>query len=379
MERASRRGSVLFILLFSVVLVGGAIASLVSVEQARSGASRTDCERQRAFALAESATDTVAVLLNANAWPAGTVLDWSSDGIDNDGDALVDEGDESLRATADLWGSDALDNDGDGAVDESDERIARVSATVALGTSESTITSWLRLVDAALPESVPAPLTLLDPNADIDFDGNAFRVVGADTNLDGTLTGTSGYGIAIDGAPTQVKSQLTAKEKLLVTGLGAAPSVGTWTPGMSNYVQSMIDAFRPYADITFNNYGKSYTGTLGDWKTSNYLVTYSHGSLKISGGSTGAGVLLVEGDLEISGGWDYAGYVFVTGRVRFVGGGKGTRLRGVMFVGGDVIQPTPSLLDAMLSGTVDIAFSSEALRRVRAGVGQYHVSAITEP
>ncbi|HKB17306.1 MAG TPA: hypothetical protein VKF62_14655, partial [Planctomycetota bacterium] len=196
---------------------------------------------------------------------------------------------------------------------------------------------------------------------------------------DGTLTGKSGYGIAIDGSPALVKSQLTAKEKLLVTGLGAAPSVGTWTPGMSNYVQSMIDAFRPYADITFNNYGKSYTGTLGDWKTSNYLVTYSHGSLKISGGSTGAGVLLVEGDLEISGGWDYAGYVFVTGRVRFVGGGKGTRLRGVMFVGGDVIQPTPSLLDAMLSGTVDIAFSSEALRRVRAGVGQYHVSAITEP
>ncbi|MGH7150352.1 MAG: hypothetical protein ACREIU_06630, partial [Planctomycetota bacterium] len=307
MEHGSRRGSVLFILLFSVVLVGGAIASLVSVEQARSGASRTDCERQRAFALAESATDTVAVLLNANAWPAGTVLDWSSDGLDNDGDGLVDEGDESLRATADLWGSDAADNDGDGSVDESDERVARVSATVALGTSQSTMTGWLRLVDASLPETVPAPLTLLDPNADVDFNGNALRVDGADTNLDGTPAGPSTYGIAIDGSPAQVTSQLSAKEKLLVGGLGGAPSVGTWTPGMADYVQTMVDSFAPYADIVFHNYTKAYSGSLGNWKTSDYLITHSKGSFKISGGSVGAGLLLVEGDLEISGGWDYAG------------------------------------------------------------------------
>jgi hypothetical protein len=378
MEHRSRRGSVLFILLFSVVLVGGAIASLVSVEQARSSASRTDCERQRAFALAESATDTVAVLLGANAWPAGTTLDWSSDGVDNDGDGLADEGDESLVARADLWWSDGIDNDGDGATDETDEGVARVTSAVGIGTSRATVTGWVRRLSTVIPLEVPGVVNLFDPNARISFKGNSFSIDGRDRLLTGGWgTKPSVYGIATNGSKTSLLSQLSKQQLDNVTGAGGRPSVTTWSPSSPDFVQTVVDAMSTQADVTFRNYGSTYTGSLGDAKAGKYLVTYSKGDLKIGGGSTGAGALCVDGDLEISGKWEFVGPVFVTGSVTVKGGGSGQKLLGAMFVGGDFKQILD--LTAVIKGGIELIYSASAIAAVTLGGARFDVVAVTEP
>src|SRR2546430_12006052 len=45
-------------------------------------------------------------------------------------------------------------------------------------------------------------------------------------------------------------------------------------------------------------------------------------SLKLSGGTQGCGILLVDGDLEINGGFSWYGPVLVTGSITYTGGGN---------------------------------------------------------
>jgi hypothetical protein len=378
------RGAILVILLASVALLAGAVVSLLTIEHARAQRARTEIERSRAFTIAESGIDTAAVLLTVNAWPAGTTLDWSADIEDNDGDGLVDEADETLVASAELWGSDLADNDGDGAIDEDDERIARVECAASIGTSDARLTGWLRKLDVGLPLTVPAALSILDPNADVNFAGNAFRVNGNDTNLNGTAGPSAPvYGIAINGPTSLVSTQLSSQQRDNVTGIGGWPSLTTWAPGTPGWLQGIVDLMEPLAHNRFVNYSGNFSGSLGNAATGSYLITHSLGNLSVggSGGSGGAGVLCVEGDLNISGSFSYTGFVFVTGMIRMSGGGSGSAIRGAVFVGGDVQQSTSggTIFDASISGSMDLLYCSEALANVRAALGSYQVVAVSEP
>lgn len=376
MRRTGERGGTLGILLLGMVALAGAIAAFLSVEKARQGRALAQVEGERAFGIAESGVDQVAVLLNADAWNAGSTLNWISDDVDNDGDGLVDEGDERLSATSNLWATDGADNDADGQVDEEDEQIARVRSFATIGRTTRSVTGWLRRTSAILPTPAGA-VYLNDPFATTTFSGNAFRVDGNDVNLNGTPGPAPPlYGMAINGDPQQVVAQLSGQQQDNVLGIGGYPSVGAYAPNDPQFIQSFIDAFEANASVVFNNYGGTYTGSLGDWTSGQFEIAKSNGNFQVGGGSTGAGILLVEGDLDISGEWDYVGYIFVTGRVRMSGGGGGKRLRGALFVGGDVIQ---SGSDFTITGTVEILYSSEALFLVRNAFGHYTVTAVTEP
>ncbi|MGH2652684.1 MAG: hypothetical protein ACRDHK_15915, partial [Actinomycetota bacterium] len=315
-QKASQRGSILIFLVASVTLLAGAIMALLTLEMGRAGRARTEVERIKAFTIAESGIDHARVLLGANRLPPSGRIDWSDDGEDNDGDGLDDEGDESLTATVERWWEDGLDNDGDGEVDESDENAARVSCTATIGVSTETVTGWLERLDSFLPISVPAVLTLLDPNADVSFAGNSFQINGTDHPLNGqTQPAPSVLGIGINGTPAQVLSQLTGQQMDNVSGTGGFPSVGAWNPPSATWFDDLFQAMRPLANVVFTNYTQQYSGKLGNWRSGNYLITYSQGSLQVGGGSTGAGILLVDGDLTVSGNWEYVGYVFVTGKL----------------------------------------------------------------
>ncbi|MCI0589385.1 MAG: hypothetical protein L0323_21420, partial [Planctomycetes bacterium] len=139
----AERGSILLLLVASVTLPAGAGFGLITVGQGRGGLTRSEIEHAKAFAFAEGGIHEVAARLHADAWQVGTTLDWSHDDLDNDGDGLVDEKDESLCASAVLWGSDGVDNDGDGDVDETDEGIARVTSTSRIGACRVTLTRWV--------------------------------------------------------------------------------------------------------------------------------------------------------------------------------------------------------------------------------------------
>src|SRR5512139_4254303 len=53
-------------------------------------------------------------------------------------------------------------------------------------------------------------------------------------------------------------------------------------------------------------------------------------TLKLAGGSHGAGILLVDGNLEINGGFDWYGLIIVTGYLDYTGGGQKNITGGVM-------------------------------------------------
>ncbi len=377
----AERGSILVFLVASASLLSGASVGLLTVEQGRAQRARTEIERTRAFSLAESGIDQVAVLIRSNAWPSGTTLDWSSDAADNDGDGLVDEGDESLRATAERWWTDGVDNDGDGEEDEEDEGVARVSCTVPLGTSTVTLTRWLQREESILPLNIPAVVSLLDPIADLSFHGNSFQINGNDSNLDMTRgPGSPVHGIAIDGTRSDVVGQLPGQQCENVVGAGGWPSVTTWAPSSATWLADTIAALSPFARVDLTNDSQTYTGDLGNWRTGEIFITHSQGTLRTGGGGVGAGVLLVDGDLELSGDWNYVGYVFVTGRVRVVGGGGRQSLSGAMFVGGDVQQSIGGgLLATLLSGNITLTYSSAALNLARSAFSTYGIAAVTEP
>ncbi len=53
-------------------------------------------------------------------------------------------------------------------------------------------------------------------------------------------------------------------------------------------------------------------------------------TLKLAGGSHGAGILLVDGNLELNGGFKWYGLIIATGSVDFTGGGEKNITGGVM-------------------------------------------------
>lgn len=139
-----QKGAVLVAtMLLSMLATAGVLLSTASGGLLRATEVSREVERERTMAIAEAGIDAVQVLLNANAWTPTSVLDWSSDGIDNDDDGLIDEADESLRATTLMWASDGIDNDRDGAIDEADERVVRVTSTARLGRTTCKVTGWL--------------------------------------------------------------------------------------------------------------------------------------------------------------------------------------------------------------------------------------------
>ncbi|HKB15831.1 MAG TPA: hypothetical protein VKF62_07185, partial [Planctomycetota bacterium] len=351
-RRSGERGSILAFLLLCMVLMAGGILSLAVVEQARERRIVMEDRGKRTFELDESTIEESAALLTAGALGENGALNWANDGVDNDGDGRVDEGDEEVSATLTSWHTDGRDNDGDGQVDENDEAVVRVATTGTVGGVTHRLTGWLRRAAATLP-SPEAAVYLNDPSASTTFQGNSFDVDGTDRNLNGSAgPAPSIYGIAINGPKTQVTSSLSKIQLDNVNGKGGWPSVTSWTPPNPDFIDETIDALGSRASIVFDHYAQNFTGTLGNASTGNFVITKSIGDLKIAGGSTGAGILLVDGNLEISGNWDYVGYVFVAGRVTMKGGGGTKRLRGAMFVDADLIQA--STIQLWINGTVDL-------------------------
>lgn len=129
---------------------------------------------------------------------------------------------------------------------------------------------------------------------------------------------------------------------------------------------SIINARSPYA-----NYSYSYTGAHTDtgmnWGTptgdpatcsSTNTIYYNmngNNTLRISGNSSGCGVLMVDGNLDIHGGLSWYGVIIVTGNLTFTGGGSDqTNITGAVIAGGSASTNT-------VGGSVEIEYCSTAV------------------
>jgi len=135
------------------------------------------------------------------------------------------------------------------------------------------------------------------------------------------------------------------------------------------YVQSVVDSFKGSADFTHTVSNATHTGM--NWGTPipgitqqdpsscscNNIVYYdTQGTdIKLSGGTSGCGILLVDGDLNMNGDFSWHGIVIVTGSVIFLGGGD-KNITGALIAGGS--------LDAdidIIGGNSNIVYCSSAI------------------
>lgn len=296
-----------------------------------------------------------------------------SDGLDNDGDGLIDENGElhpeflTAQAGADTinypWVHLTYKMDGANQVllfgdDDQDVQtnptfnpwVGLPALTIVAHGGQGKAQRTLE-IDAVRQPNPPLPSGAIYTEADsTKFNGTSFLISGLDHDL---LTGLpipgapEAAGISTTGDPSTVTNELDASQSNNVEGDGGEPSVMQSDVDMD--LSAIADQFIPLADNVLTagaSYSNETWGTMGA-----YEITYCPGDLKLSGGSTGAGLLIVAGNFEVSGQHSWTGVTLVLGDATFSGGGNNVHLFGTTLVGGEFV----------IGGNADLVYSSQAI------------------
>jgi Tfp pilus assembly protein PilX len=212
---------------------------------------------------------------------------------------------------------------------------------------------------------IPAPAALY-VKAPTTIQGSSTNVIGTDQcggpNLPGIVTTLAASTVSQTGNP-------------VVCGVTYPCASGAWDVvggGVDIDVQALIDQYKGSATHQYNVTGATQTGM--SWGTPTPGATQQNPStcstfnivhyntnetdIKLAGGTTGCGILLVEGDLEVNGGFSWYGTVLVSGSVRYLGGGD-KNITGNVMAG--------SSMDAdLVGGNANIVYCSAALNNVTA-------------
>jgi hypothetical protein len=300
----------------------------------------------------------------------------ATDGLDNDGDATVDESGEKYPEVPTRQGSDAInypwaqvryklnganqvllfgDHDGDVST-PSRVNLLRgypvlvVTAFGGQGSARRTVE-----IEAVRPPIEILQSAMYTENADVTFNGTQFLVSGSDWDpvTGAVVPGNPDVpGMITTGNAGTTTGNLNGQQQNNVEGTGGEPSVATSSVDLD--LQALRDAYVNMAEVTLP--AGTYSGvSWGDVDT--YTVVHCTGDMHISGNVTGGGVLIVDGDFTLTGSFTWYGLVLVMGHIETSGGGSGIHLYGAVLSqganGGDKI-----------SGNADIYYSSQALNRL---------------
>ncbi|MFO0984428.1 MAG: hypothetical protein U1E76_22330 [Planctomycetota bacterium] len=214
---------------------------------------------------------------------------------------------------------------------------------------------------------------LQDPDVTLTLNGNAFLFDGNDKDYTTGNPGADGARPAITSlaSPNDIKQQISKKQWDNVKGLGGSPSIAQRSD--STLVADLIEFYKASASLRLTGDTHLNDADLGDAAKDDFKVTYVTGTLKLSGSSKGAGMLLVVGDLDISGSFAYTGIVAVLGRVVFSGGGGNDQkmIDGSLLIGDDM-----STGGLRVNGNITVQYSSQAVARAKKLSGRYSVEAI---
>ena len=256
------------------------------------------------------------------------------------------------------WG----DPDGDGSSQRNSDGTYSGNKNIYLVTSEGFSGTSTKTIEVEMrrdpPITVPAALYV---EASTEIKGNKTHIIGTDScgsdDKPGIATTGSEGGITFNGDPT-------------VTG---SPDNVSYN-GTNMNVQSVVDSLKGDADFAYSVTSATHTktdmpGPGDDWGTptpgttlqdpsscsdTNIVYYNTQGTdIRLSGGVTGCGILLVDGDLDMHGGFSWHGTVIVTGSVIFLGGGD-KNITGALIAGGSV--------DAdIIGGNSNIVYCSSAI------------------
>ena len=98
-----------------------------------------------------------------------------------------------------------------------------------------------------------------------------------------------------------------------------------------------------------------------------YFSMQGTNTVKLAGGTTGSGILLVDGRLEINGGFKWYGLIIVTGSVDYTGGGEKN-------VTGAVMCGETATVQVDVGGNAGIIYCSSVSNSLKNKVSPYHVT-----
>lgn len=201
------------------------------------------------------------------------------------------------------------------------------------------------------------------------YTGTSANILGTSTNIKGENPPGCGGGPDVYGIGTpqsQASGPIDISGNPTISGAGGDPSI-SYSEDPVN-IPGMVKFLRRMADFSYTVNAATQTGSAtpgpGDgWGTpvqganlqqpsscADYnVVHYDTGGthIRLSGGVTGCGVLVVEGDLEVHGNFFWYGVIIVTGSVTFTGGGN-KNVTGAVFSGedtdGDVVGGNANII-----------------------------------
>jgi len=389
--------TIVLILVMSVLTV-----SIVLLVASDTSSIETDVHLTRALYIAEAGLERkVAQMNNGNnddiegAFGGGSyevsVVDWSSDGIDNNNDGVVDDAGENNYYSLTSFGA-------------INERMRKIEMIVKRSEGEiPNVYGAIQLynpIDPNTGEPVPGTLANFSGNPPrvsgqdtnipdgIDFqnvrasdatigDGPGGAVLGVTTNDDQTVIditeAVSGNPDRVDGADLSVYGDDLAgylaniPEDPLTAGNSIA-NTGSFDQLDANGVQALADEYKTYASpeysFTESNYptGNAIIGTLDNPVVTVFETGPTH-RIHLTGNVAGAGILVIDGNVRFGGTFNYAGLVIITSN-----GTAEVDLRGTPLIFGSIIGASqnpdavdPSLLD--IRGTSDVYYSTEGLSK----------------
>jgi hypothetical protein len=205
------------------------------------------------------------------------------------------------------------------------------------------------------PITVPSPLYV---EATTTIQGSSTFLIGVDqcgsADKPGLLTTLGSGSVTLNGNPS-------------ITGSGGTEPNITYN-GTNMNVQAMIDSLKDSANFSYSTTSATWTGDQG-WGIPTPGATLQNASscglhnvvyintngtdIKLSGGVSGCGILIVEGDLMIHGGFNWYGVILVSDSVTFTGGGD-KNITGGVLAGGSA--------DAdLVGGNANVVYCSSAV------------------
>lgn len=342
-DSSSERGFVLVIALIAavipLVLIVGAASQTMQARQSRLEGEIRD---ERALLAAESGIDTAIYLASTAA------------GLTSGLPITRDLGNGmTFTVTPTFLRTDGIDNDGDSVVDEADENLFQILAVGSAGGKTRRLVAYLGPQPTI--GSLPGALTLLDPfpGSELHLQGSS-NLHGRDTKMNGTPGDPTRdtYGAMIEAPYTvaQLTANIPAGDRLHVLGIGASPSLGQTTASIDMAATKL--AIQNAANIVLTS--ASYNNKqFGNGPLGQFNVIYRNGNVDFKGNTHGAGIMFINGNLHTEGRFQFEGIIFVTGDVELHGNvGSG------IYGGVVVAASSPHFY---MEGNMEVYYSSEAI------------------
>ena len=317
------------------------------------------------------------VLASGNSAQDRSVNQTRTDGLDNDGDGLIDEAGERYPEVSTRQGENAIDYPWA----KVRYKLNGANQMILFGDHDNDVTTppcpnlvrgWPILVVTTFGQQTTAQRTveveavrtpfdivataLYSEDDAFDFNGTQFMVSGQDWDpyTESPIVGNPSVpAIVTTGRDGTVEGALAGAQSDNVEGQGGTQSVARSSVDMD--LEAMRDAYAQLAEIELAAGTYSHE-TYGD--LDHYTVVHCTGDMHVSGGVTGGGILIVDGDFVCSGSFTWYGLVLVMGDIDFTGGGNDVHVYGsVLAAGGGDNEQT-------VSGNANLLYSSIALDKL---------------